>query len=104
MVSAAREMIERLNRALGPTLVVLPRRGFSRPNQEGGGLYVPEGNRAVIAEFQAALRPEIPVVVADLHLNDPPFADLVAECMERLRGGEAPHTIAAGVPKNGFVP
>ncbi len=35
MVAAAREMIERLNRALGPTIVVLPGKGFSRPNQEG---------------------------------------------------------------------
>jgi uncharacterized protein (UPF0261 family) len=95
MVAAAREVIERLNRALGPTIVVLPRRGFSRPNQEGGGLYVPEGNRAVIAEFQATLRPEIPALVADLHLNDPPFADIVAECMERLLEGEAPHDVTA---------
>lgn len=103
MAAAAREMIERLNRALGPTIVVLPARGFSRPNREGGGLYVPEGNRAVIEEFQAALRPEIPLVVADLHLNDPPFADMVAECMERLLQGEAPHTIAAGIQNDRFV-
>jgi uncharacterized protein (UPF0261 family) len=95
MVAAAREMIERLNRALGPTIVVLPARGFSRPNREGGGLYVPEGNRAVIAEFQASLRPEIPLVVADLHLNDPPFADLVAEAMEQLLQGQSPHEVAA---------
>ncbi|MBN1139164.1 MAG: Tm-1-like ATP-binding domain-containing protein [Anaerolineae bacterium] len=101
MVAAAREMIERLNRALGPVVVVLPARGFSRPNREGDGLYVPEGNRAVIAEFQAALRPEIPVVVAGLHLNDPPFADLVAEAMARLLQGEAPHTVAARVHNGG---
>jgi len=101
MVAAAREMVERLNRALGPTVVVLPRRGFSNPNREGGGLYVPEGNRAVIAEFQAALRPEIPVLVADLHLNDPPFADLVAGCLARLLQGESPHTVAAKVRNSG---
>ncbi|MBN1661127.1 MAG: Tm-1-like ATP-binding domain-containing protein [Anaerolineae bacterium] len=101
MVAAAREMIERLNRALGPVIVVLPSRGFSRPNREGDGLYVPEGNRAVIAEFEAALRPEIPVVVVDLHLNDPPFADLVAGAMERLLQGEAPHTVAARVHNGG---
>jgi uncharacterized protein (UPF0261 family) len=95
MVAAAREMIERLNRALGPTLVVLPRRGFSMQNREGSPLYVPEGNRAVIQEFQATLRPDISVILADLHINDPQFADLVAECMERLLRGEAPHDIAA---------
>jgi len=95
MVAAAREMIGRLNRALGPTIVVLPALGFSRPNREGGGLYVPEGNRAVIAEFRAALRPEIPLIVADLHLNNPSFADLVTGVMERLLQGQEPHEIAA---------
>ena len=97
MVAAAREMIERLNRARGPVIVILPSRGFSRPNREGDGLYVPEGNRAVIAEFQATLRPEIPVVVVDLHLNDPPFADLVAGAMARLLMGDTPQDVAAGL-------
>ncbi len=76
-------MIERLNRAQGPVIVVLPGQGFSRPNQEGAPLYVPEGNRAVIAEFQSTLRPEIPLLVPDLHINDPEFADLVAMLYER---------------------
>jgi uncharacterized protein (UPF0261 family) len=95
MVDAAREMIGRLNQALGPTIVVLPRKGFSRPNQEGGGLYVPEGNQAVIEEFKAALRPEIPVILADLHINDPEFASLVTGCMTYLLHGETPLNAAA---------
>jgi len=103
MVAAAQEMIERLNRALGPAIIVLPAKGFSRPNQEGALLYVPEGNRAVIDEFQSTLRPEIPILVADLHLNDPPFADIVAECMERLLGGESPHDVAARLRSGGLA-
>jgi uncharacterized protein (UPF0261 family) len=95
MVAAAREMIERLNRAVGPVIVVLPRRGFSRPNQEGAPLYVPEGNQAVIEEFQATLRAGIPCILADLHLNDPPFADIIAGCMQRLLQGETPNDVAA---------
>jgi uncharacterized protein (UPF0261 family) len=101
MVAAAQEMIERLNCALGPTIVVLPAKGFSRPNQQGAPLYVPEGNRAVIAEFQAGLRPEIPALVANLHLNDPEFADIVAGCMERLLQGEAPHSVAGRLKDGG---
>jgi uncharacterized protein (UPF0261 family) len=94
MVAAAREMIERLNRALGPTMVVIPSQGFSRPNQEGAPLYVPEGNAAVIEEFRATLRTEVPLIVADLHLNDPGFAGLVTRCLLRLIRGEGPHHIA----------
>lgn len=95
MVAAAREMIERLNRALGPAIVLLPAQGFSMQNKAGLPLYVPEGNRAVIDEFCTALRPEIPVVVADLHINDPEFAAMVAAAMEGLCQGQAPHAIAA---------
>jgi len=95
MVAAAREMIDRLNRALGPAIVLLPAQGFSMQNKAGLPLYVPEGNRAVIDEFCTALRPEIPVVVADLHINDPEFAAMVAAAMEGLCQGQAPHAIAA---------
>jgi uncharacterized protein (UPF0261 family) len=95
MVAAAQEMIERLNRAQGPTVVVLPLKGFSSPNQEGRELWVPEGNRAVIEEFQARLRPEIPLLLVDQHLNDPAFADLVAECMQLLLQGESASTAGA---------
>jgi uncharacterized protein (UPF0261 family) len=90
-------MIGRLNRALGPALVVVPARGFSRPNQQGGPLYVPEGNRAVIETFRAELRPAVPLVVADLHINDPQFADMVADALQGLLAGEAPHELAARI-------
>jgi uncharacterized protein (UPF0261 family) len=95
MVAAAREMIERLNRALGPLVVLLSARGFSMQNREGSPLFVPEGNAAVIDEFRTALRPEIPVVVADLHINDPQFAAMVADALEGLCRGEAPQAVAA---------
>jgi uncharacterized protein (UPF0261 family) len=93
MVAAAREIIERLNRALGPTIVLLPLRGFSELNRSGGELYLPKGNRAVVREFLQELRPDIPIVQADLHINDLEFANLVSMCMARLLKGESPQDI-----------
>ena len=58
-------------------------------------MYVPEGNQAVIEAFQTSLRPEVPVLLFDLHINDPEFGDLVTNCMERLLGGERPGAVAA---------
>jgi uncharacterized protein (UPF0261 family) len=84
MRAAAREMIDRLNRALGPVVVILPLRGFSMPNQEGQPLWVPEGNQAVIDEFRSTLKSDIPLIVVDQHLNDSEFAGLVSEHMVRL--------------------
>ncbi len=95
MIEAARVMIEPLNRALGPTLVIIPSVGFTDVNQPGRELWVPEGNRAMIETLQAGLRPEIPVIVLDVHINNPVFADAVADCMARLLKGESPQSIAA---------
>jgi uncharacterized protein (UPF0261 family) len=97
MVAAAREMIERLNRALGQTVVVLPAKGFSRPNQADAPLFVPEGNERVIDEFQTSLRPEIPIVLSDLHINDTAFAAVVADCMAGLLKGKPPQDVVAAL-------
>lgn len=95
MATAARAMIDPLNRALGPTMVLIPTVGFSDMNQPGRELYNPEGNEAVIREFKAGLRPEVPLVLIKAHINAPAFADAVADCMARLIDGEKPAEIAA---------
>jgi len=95
MVEAARYMIDRLNRALGPTIVAIPSVGFTESNKPGNDLWFPEGNQAAIETFKAELRPQVPLLVLDVHINHPSFADLVADCMGRLLAGEAPAAIAA---------
>ena len=95
MREGARYMIDRLNRALGPTLVAVPSVGFTESNKPGNDLWFPEGNQVVIDEFRAGLQPEVPLIVLDVHINHPAFADLIADAMGRLLKGEAPATIAA---------
>ncbi|HHJ06501.1 MAG TPA: UPF0261 family protein [Anaerolineae bacterium] len=95
MSQAAQVMVNRLNKALGPTLVTLPLKGFSDLNQEGRALWGAAGNRALIETLQAGLRPEIPLVQVDAHINDPEFADVNAACMARLIQGESPADVAA---------
>ncbi len=95
MRESGQVMVERLNRALGPTLVILPLKGFSATNKEGHEMWGPEGNRAMLEALQTGLRPEIPVVLVEAHINDPEFADVTAACMARLIQGEAPPDIAA---------
>jgi uncharacterized protein (UPF0261 family) len=95
MLAAARYMIERINRALGPTIVVIPSVGFTESNKPGNDLWFPEGNQMVVQEFRAYLRPDAPLIVLDVHINQASFADMVADCMVRLLQGEAPPSIAA---------
>jgi uncharacterized protein (UPF0261 family) len=94
MESAARYMLDPLNRALGPTMVLIPAVGFSDMNHPGRELWFPEGNLAASKVLQDSLRPEVPVIVVDAHINQPVFADVIAVCMSRLLAGEDPRTIA----------
>ena len=70
---------ERLNEARGPVHVLAPTLGFSLADVEGGDLWFPEADAAFLDALRAALRPEIQLELVDTHVNDPEFADLVAE-------------------------
>ena len=70
---------ERLNEAVGPVRVVVPTRGFSLADAEGGDLWDPEADHAFIESLRASLRPEIKFEAVDAHVDDHDFAELVAD-------------------------
>ena len=59
--------------------VVCPTGGFSLADVPGGALWDPEADAAFIDALREALPPEIPFEEVDAHVDDPEFADLVAE-------------------------
>ncbi len=73
-----RIVAERLSRARGPVQVICPTGGFSLADVPGGDLWDPEADAAFIASLRGALPPEIPFEAVDAHVDDPEFADLVA--------------------------
>ena len=79
MLELGRTVAERLNEAGGPVRVVAPSRGFSLADVEGGDLWDPEADAAFLDALAAGLQPEIPFELVETHVNDPAFADLVAE-------------------------
>jgi uncharacterized protein (UPF0261 family) len=70
---------ERLAGATGPVHVVAPSRGFSLADSEGGALWDPAADRAFLDALQDALAPAQRYEEVDLHVDDPEFADLVAD-------------------------
>jgi uncharacterized protein (UPF0261 family) len=74
-----RLVAERLAESRGPIRVVVPTRGFSLADAEGGDLWDPDADRAFVDSLRDALRPDIPFEEVDAHVDDPDFADLVAD-------------------------
>ena len=79
MAKLGRTIAERLNESRGPVRVVVPTQGFSLADVEDGDLWYPEADAALVEALSSGLRDEIPLELVDTHVNDPAFADLVAE-------------------------
>jgi uncharacterized protein (UPF0261 family) len=79
---------EKLVRAVGPSVLILPLRGFSEYDQEGGVFHDPEADRAFAEGAEAAIGGRVPMVRLDLTINDPACADeAVARLLDLMRQG-----------------
>jgi uncharacterized protein (UPF0261 family) len=79
MAELGRIVSGRLNESRGAVRVVAPSKGFSLADVEGGDLWDPEADAAFLEALSSGLRTEIPFELVNTHVNDPAFADLVAE-------------------------
>ena len=80
----ARQLAQKLGRGAGHTKVLIPERGWSEADREGGPLYDPATGASFSAELRRELDPGIEVRAADLHINDPAFAVLAARLMDGM--------------------
>ncbi|OGO40431.1 MAG: hypothetical protein A2147_03640 [Chloroflexi bacterium RBG_16_57_8] len=86
MVSIGEAMAAKLNKALGPTAVVIPMKGFSPGNREGRALFDPEADRAFVGVLKRNLKPSVRLVELDAHVNDEVFAERAVELLCQLMG------------------
>lgn len=75
---------EKLARARGPAALLLPLRGFSEYDREGGVFWDPEADRAFVEAALAATGGQVEVQQLDLHINDPAFAEAAVATLLRL--------------------
>lgn len=85
-VAIAAFMAERLNRANGPVGIVLPLRGFSAYDVEGGPFFDPEADDAFRSTLTSLLGPNIVVRILDTHVNDPETIDIATEMLLDMTG------------------
>jgi len=73
---------ERLGHPKAPASVMIPRRGVSALDIEGGPFFDPDATAAFVEGLRSTVAPEVSVIEADLHINDPEFARaMVARAM-----------------------
>ena len=80
----AQDLAEKLNRRQGKTKMIVPLGGWSEADREGGPLYDQALTRAFTQKVTAELNPAIEATTADLHINDPAFADLAANALDKM--------------------
>lgn len=66
------------NAAMAPVAVLLPLKGVSALDGEGGCFRDPKADRACFESIKKNLKPSIPVIEMDNNINDPEFAEKVA--------------------------
>jgi uncharacterized protein (UPF0261 family) len=74
----------KLNAAKGPVVLFIPLRGVSAIAGEGQVFHDPEADAALIGALRENLMPEIEVHELDLNINDPAFAEAMAERFDEL--------------------
>ena len=79
MAELAGVIAGRINAARGPVRVVAPTNGFSLSDTEGNALWYPEADVAFLDTLEARLRSNVPFERIDAAVNDPAFADVVAD-------------------------
>jgi len=88
MKAVGRFIAERLSRSAGPSVVLIPSKGFSQLNVPGGPMYEPESDRGFIEGLKEGLERKemknVSVETLDLHINDPAFAETAARNLHAL--------------------
>lgn len=85
-----RRIAEQLNRASGPTVLLLPLGGVSMIDAPGQPFHDPAANAALFDALRAHAGPNVEIVEVDAHINDPEFSAAVAERMLRLLEDRVP--------------
>jgi uncharacterized protein (UPF0261 family) len=84
MIQLGQVFSQRLNLAQGPVQVAVPTQGLSIPNVPGGPFWDPPADADFLATVRQQIRPDIPVLTYERHVNDPDFGREVAELFVEL--------------------
>jgi uncharacterized protein (UPF0261 family) len=79
-----KEIAEKASAARGPTALLVPLKGVSAIDREGGPFWWPEADQALFQSIRNWVGPSVRLIELDLHINDPAFARTAAETLLEL--------------------
>lgn len=79
-----KEIAEKASAAKGPTAVLVPLKGVSAIDCEGGPFWWPDADFALFQSIRNWISPHVRLIELDLHINDPDFARMAAETLQQL--------------------
>lgn len=80
----AKVYAEKLNRSRGPTMFLVPLKGWSSADREGTILYDPEEDKIFMAELRNHLKPSVEILEIDCNLEDFEFAEALVNNFDRI--------------------
>jgi len=80
----ARQLAEKLNQDISGIKVLVPMKGWSEADGEGSPLHDPPAQDAFMKTLRQLLNPQVPIEEADLHINDPAFAEIASKTMDQM--------------------
>ena len=77
---------QKINRSSAPVKVLLPAKGISQVDAQGGVFYRPEINRVLFDAIKENTKATITVIEADAHINDPEFSAMLVSALLSVMG------------------
>jgi uncharacterized protein (UPF0261 family) len=74
-----KRIADKLNQAIGPVILILPLKGISMLDKEGQPLFDAGADKALFDTLKLSVNSNVKVLEFDLHINDPEFADIIAD-------------------------
>ena len=84
MVTAAKTMADKLDKAKGPVVIAIPLKGWDELDKLNGPFYDPEGREAFVKTLKENIKPDIKILEFDAHINDREFAEAIISIFDEV--------------------
>lgn len=84
MYRVGKYLTKKHNSCKGPNMMLVPLKGYSQQNKEGGLIYDEKANQGYVDAVMENKNPSVICKLTDMHINDPEFAEVIAEEFMKL--------------------